>query len=39
VSDELFTLVWNCGWDSPELKQAREAAAQVVLDVAAAWPD
>ncbi|MBM4273704.1 MAG: hypothetical protein FJ134_04460 [Deltaproteobacteria bacterium] len=39
VSDELFTLVWNRGWDSPELKAAREAGAQVVLDVAAAWPD
>ena len=39
VSDEIFTLVWNRGWDSPELKAAREAGAQVVLDVAAAWPD
>lgn len=39
VSDELFTLVWNRGWDTPQFERAREAGAQVVLDVAAAWPD
>jgi uridine phosphorylase len=37
VSDELFTLTWNPGQDTPEFLQARELGAQVVLDTAAAW--
>jgi uridine phosphorylase len=37
VSDELFTLSWRCGFNSPVFRQARELAARIVLDTAANW--
>jgi purine-nucleoside phosphorylase len=37
VSDELFTLSWRCGFNSPVFRQARELAAHILLDTAAAW--
>lgn len=37
VSDELFTLHWNRGFDSPALQQGRQEAARVLLDAAAAY--
>jgi uridine phosphorylase len=37
VSDELFTLTWNPGFNTPIFQQARDLAAHAVLDAAAAW--
>jgi uridine phosphorylase len=37
VSDELFTFEWHQGWNTPEFKAARELAAEIILDAAAAW--
>ncbi len=37
VSDELFTLSWLSGFRSPQFHQAREVAARLILDAAAAW--
>lgn len=37
VSDELFTLTWNSGFNTPVFQQARDLAAHAVLDAAAAW--
>lgn len=37
VSDELFTFVWNPGFDTPIFQEARNLAARAVLDTAAAW--
>lgn len=39
VSDELFTMHWHTGFDTPEFNQAREVAAQVILNTAAAWEE
>jgi uridine phosphorylase len=36
VSDELFTLQWRPAGPSPEFRQAREVAARLILDAAAA---
>ena len=37
VSDELFTFIWNPGFDTPIFQEARNLAARAVLDTAAAW--
>jgi uridine phosphorylase len=37
VSDELFTLTWKPGFNTPIFQQARDLAARAVLDAAAAW--
>lgn len=37
VSDELFTLTWNPGFNTPIFQEARNLAARAVLDTAAAW--
>jgi len=37
VSDELFTYTWNPGFNTPIFQEARNLAAQAVLDAAAAW--
>jgi uridine phosphorylase len=39
VSDELFTLRWHRGFNTPEFKAARDLAAEIVLDTAAAWQE
>lgn len=37
VSDELFTFIWNPGFDTPIFQEARNLAARAVLNTAAAW--
>jgi uridine phosphorylase len=37
VSDELFTLNWQPGFQTPAFRQGRERAARVLLDAAAFW--
>lgn len=37
VSDELFTLKWQPGFHTSRFRRARQLAAHLVLDVAAAW--
>jgi len=37
VSDELFTYIWNPGFNTPIFQEARNLAARAVLDTAASW--